>query len=214
MSEAEKPRETGGKEAGKKARPKLRTRGAKISEELWAALREMYESGNYTQRDLVNFVKAKGLRISQATIGRRAINEGWVRGSRIKELREELRREILQNVGDSVTKMLEGHMAHARMVQAEALMHFKRAAKNREVDPNYTMAPAALSTLTGVLRSAHEMESRAIGFDYDKGRPYQSAEKDADNQPKVMQIQVMSEEEERAVQEEAERQLREGEDPA
>lgn len=186
---------------------KQRRRGRKpyLTEEFWAELRELYESGDYSQRDLVAFAKARGINVSQSLIARKAQDQDWVKGTRLKQLKEQIRAEIAAEVGDQYRQMLEQHQQQARLLEAEVLAHFKEIQERRKIDPHAVIPAGTLNQLSVALDRANLMRARAIGFDYRSGEPFKSGEKDDENKLDTLRLEVMSEEEERRVRERVEK---------
>lgn len=162
-----------------------------ITSNIWEELRALYEGGNYSQRHLMDYAAAKGIRISQSAISRRAMQEGWVKNSKIEELRAELQNRAKEIFGETIAKMLGQHASGARMIAAEVFLHFKVAAENRKLPggASYVIPPSQLSLLTETLNKAQQMEARALGFDFRTGKTVREANAE-DSQPEVAELKV------------------------
>ena len=195
------------------ASPKAKTKGkrTRMAPEIWIELRALYESGTYTQKDLVNFCKGRGFRVTQPAISRRCMDEGWVRGKEREKMLAEIYTKIAAEKGEAVIKMLNLHRRQAQMVTAEALFHFQKVTELRKADPNHTMPVQQLATLSVILKEAHNMESRALGFNYKEGRPFKSDDEEAAEKPTVLEIREMTPEQAAQIREAAEKAAR-GED--
>jgi hypothetical protein len=193
---------------GSPPKAKIKHRRAKISIEMWAEIRTLYESGTYTQKDLVNFCKGRGFSITQPAISRRCMDEGWVRGKERDRLLAEVYAKIANEKGEAVIKMLNLHRRQAQMLSAEALYHFQRVTELRKLDPNHVMPVVALATLTQIFKETQNMESRALGFNYKEGRPFKTDDEEAAEKPTVLEIREMSPEMAAQIREAAEKRAR------
>src|SRR5262249_54029522 len=79
---------------GSPPKAKSKRKRARISPEMWIEIRALYESGTYSQRDLVNFCKGRGFRVTQPAISRRCMDEGWVRGKEREKMLAEIYAKI------------------------------------------------------------------------------------------------------------------------
>jgi hypothetical protein len=195
------------------APPKAKTKGkrAKMPSEMWSEIRTLYESGTYTQKDLVNFCKGRGFRITQPAISRRCMDEGWVRGKEREKLKAEIYAAIAIEKGEAVIKMLNLHRRQAQMLSAEALFHFQKVTELRKLDPQHVIPAQQLATLTVIFKEAQNMESRALGFNYKEGRPFKTDDEEAAEKPTILEIREMSPEQAAEIREAAEKRAR-GED--
>lgn len=173
-------------------------RGVKgvVTEAFWAELRELYEGGDYSQRDLVVYARSRGLNISQPYIGRRAVNDGWVKGSRAEEIRNQVREEIKNSVGEGIRRMLEVHLQESRLAKTEILHHFAVSNRSRTINKDHVIPAALLRQLVSGLAEAQAMEARAMGFDLRAGRPFDGPENGAGKESaEELSIRIMSQEE-------------------
>jgi hypothetical protein len=142
-----------------------------IPKEIWADVRKLYETENYSQRDLVAYMAARGWKVAQSKIAQVAIDERWVKGAILEQLRADVHTEIAERFGDDVRRFLSTAAGQARLLAREAIAILAKANEARKIDPMHTMNPITLRTLSSVLKETQEMEARAIGFDIDRGRP-------------------------------------------
>lgn len=191
------------------SRPKAKTKTAKrgvMTDEMWVQLRAFYESGDYTQRHLVDFAKARGVAVSQSAISKRAVEEGWVKGRLKEELRQEIVDEIHGSLGETVKKMLEGHAAIGAGLVQEISMHIVKASRMRKTDPDYAIPALPLVQLVAAAEKATIIHARAVGFDYRAGSTFKTQNhNDEDDDGLVdLQVQVMSPAQEESVRRQAE----------
>lgn len=154
------------------AGPKMGGRPSKIPASLWDELRELWEGGDYQQRELADYAKSRGYPISQSRISDYGTTHGWVKNSRLKELRDEAASAVADRMGVELRDMLGRHSRYAKAMQEIALRHVGLAADQMRKDPSYKMPPNIMRSVLGTLRDAAEMEARAMGFDYNTGRPF------------------------------------------
>jgi hypothetical protein len=178
------------------APPKIKIKfgRSKMPPEMWVEIKTLYEAGTYSQSDLVAFCKGRGFHITQSGISRRCMDEGWVRGREREKISQEVYAKIQAEKGELVIKMLGQHRDESRMIRAEGLQHFKRAAESRKVDPMYVMPVQQLATLAQLMKEAQNMESRALGFNYKEGRPFKGDDEDEAQKPTVLEIRDMTDE--------------------
>lgn len=200
-----------------KTKPKTK-KATEVPEDVWIELQAQYESGTYSQRDIANLAKSKGYTISQSTISRRIIEGNWVKGS----VREEITKRVIEKhvdvIGQRLSDMLENHRKLSVALISECVVHLAKAKKRRESDPEYSIAPAALATLTTTMERAMAMEAKAVGWNYREGRPFTPDDnEDEESQVESMRVEVMTQEDVEAIQKahEAEaKSLLEGEEGA
>lgn len=148
---------------------------------LWNEMRDLYEGPvDYTQRDLSAFAKAKGFNVSQPTICTRIASEGWVRGSKVAQLREEMEEALQDRFGKPIRDMLQRHQAAAIVAQNTAARHLQLAMNKMQKDPDHAMPVNTMRTVIAALDQAQLMEARAIGWDYRAGMPFAHQQNDAD----------------------------------
>lgn len=184
-----------------KSRPKLKTKGKKpvgrksaLTDEFWEELKALYEGAGYSQRDVVNYARTRGVVISQAAICRRATDHGWVKGSKKAEIREAVFDEIREQVGEGFRKMLEQHANQSLTLEMEILQHFRSAQETRKVDPDYKIPAVTLNQLGATLRGAQEMRARAMGFNYREGRPFKVEDENEEGLTEL-KVRVLSDDE-------------------
>ena len=184
----------------KKPKSKFRTlrkgRAVGPTPSIWEELRTQYEGGEYSQRELSNYAKAKGFTVSQSRIAMMAIENSWVKGAIRENIRETVLEELKEKMVVEIRSMLERHSVAASVSQAEALAHFRHAAEMRKVDPTFKIPPSQLSTLTQTLRDAQFMEARAKGWNYKEGKPFEVDSELGKQELPSMTIKVMTVEEE------------------
>lgn len=174
-----------------------KTRKNSAPEAFWIEIRAMYETGNYTQRDLEAYAKSRGYSISQSRISSRAVRENWVKGAIREEIEKAVTEKVRDKIGAAIVDMLEMHVKQSQAIQMEAMVHFQKAQEERKKDKTYTMAPNTLATLTASIDRSQVMNARALGWDYKEGKPFRP-EDDEDEQKRVPDLRVrrMSEVEE------------------
>lgn len=185
------------------------TRGRKVhlTSEFWAEIRALYESGDYSQRQLSNFAKTRGVIVSQSAIARRAMNENWMKAGARAEIEKKAFRQVHDALGNAVRDMLDRHTKMARAFQSEAMIHFVNAQELRKTNPQYAIPAQQLNVLNATVDRAQLMEARSIGFDLETGKNVGSEqEKDADQVPE-MRVRVMTEEDEQNVRDKLEREV-------
>ncbi|KAA0573488.1 hypothetical protein [Azospirillum sp. Sh1] len=175
---------------------KLLRRGSKIPDHIWAELREMYESGNYSQADLVRYAKSRGFGISQPGICKRIGKEEWVKGAKAEEIRRKAQEEMVSAIGENLRSMLDRHSQQALALQHEALQHFNFAnTQRRSGNPDYLIPAALLRQIGATINEAQLMEARARGFDYREGKPFGQDEGDKSQDIAELRVSVMSDDE-------------------
>ncbi|OUR77761.1 hypothetical protein A9Q83_09590 [Alphaproteobacteria bacterium 46_93_T64] len=177
--------------------------------EVWEEIRLMYETGNYTQRQLAKYVTAKGFSCYQGNIARRADKYNWIKGSLRDEIRAEVLKEYKQTMGEQLVDMLLQHTSVARMMQAEVLRHFHKLADERKIDKNRVLPPNQLATLVTTAKTLQDMEARSFGWNYKEGKPYSGADDDVAEELPVLTVRVMTEEEEQEIREQGAKRLEE-----
>lgn len=186
---------------GGKARPKAKTkpgfkpgpgRKSVLTEEFWAELKALYESASYSQRDLVNYAKGRGIVISQAAISRRAVDDGWVKGHKAAEIRAQVLDEVKGSLGEHLRKMLDRHHQQAMSLEMEHIQHLRVAEQNRRSDPNYVIPAALLRQLTASFAQAQELSARSLGWDYRSGKPFKSDDADGTENLESFDINIMT----------------------
>jgi len=184
-----------------------KTRKTTMTVEVWEEIKLMYETGNYTQRQLAEHAKSKGFSCYQTNIARRAEKYNWVKGSLRDEIREEVLKEYKQTMGGQLVDMLLQHTSVARMMQAEVLRHFQKLAEDRKVDKNRVLSANQLATLVNTAKTLQDMEARSFGWNYKEGKPYSGDNEDVVEELPVLRVEVMTEEEEQEIREQGERRL-------
>lgn len=169
--------------------------------EIWEEIRVMYETGNYTQRELAEYARSQGFSCYQPNIARRADNQNWVKGSLRDEIREEARKEIRQVMGEQLVDMLQQHLGVARMMQVEVIQHIKKLADERKTDKSRVLPVNQLATLATTLKTLQDLEARSLGWNYKDGRPFGVDDDDAEEELPVLTVRVMTEEEEQEIRE-------------
>lgn len=185
----------------KPKQPGKRGRKSPATQEMWIELRTLYETGDYSQRQLVAYAKARGVNISQTAIQRRISNEGWVKGSRLAEVREDILAEIQKGIGQTFTEFLELQAKKANLLDKEAILHFQRASEIRNKDPDYVIPAVTLRILGNVMDIAAQLKGRAIGFDLYRGKPYKSENVEESELLTKLQIEAFTELEEQQIRE-------------
>lgn len=199
--EGEGDEEAGAPAAKKRrpGRPRTRPKLASPSAVIWVELKLLYETSGYTQRQLADYAKAKGYRLSQSGISRHAIQSNWVKNSKVEEIEQDIKSRIIGNVGDTIAKMHELHVETAKILQNEAMMHIKVVNERRKIDPNSLITPSALGTLAEVFMKAQNMHARALGFDYYTGKTFKEKNQDESGEIQRMKIGVLTPEDEARV---------------
>ena len=178
-----------------KPRVKAKVKGvryAPMCEADWKCVRDMYEIGGYTQRQLVDWCKAKGISISQSAVSRRAMKEAWVAASTLERVRKEVLAEQTSHIGDGLRGMLDQHVQQSQVVINEALLHFRKASEIRKHDPAYVMPPQAFGQVSLTLKMGQEMQARAMGWSYKEGRPYRPDDNENDKGLQKLEVGVLS----------------------
>jgi hypothetical protein len=190
------------------AKKPAKNKKAIVSKEIWSEVQVMYEGGNYSQRELVDYCKSRGLNVSQSRIARKAAAEGWIKGSKLQEIREAILDDFRKKAGDRISTMLDTHSKMSTAVLNECVMHFKQAQEMRAKDPNFVMSTGNLRNLTEIMRCAKEMEARELGFDYKTGKTVKDndVESEADK-PTPLSIRTMTPEEAKAHRDRAEKEF-------
>lgn len=182
------------------------TRSRRSAEEVrkfWEELRGLYEQGGYSQRDLINYARLRGFRVSQSTISRKAMEESWIKGTTREEIQRKVEEALREKIGEELGKMLKRHRELANAAQFEVIKHFERANEVRKIDPKHVIPAALLRQLISGLHEAIDLEARALGFDYRSGRPFSLSDDDSVT-PAKMEIKVMTPEDEAEVRRRAE----------
>ena len=182
---------------------KTRRRSRRVPEAFWIELRLMYEGQDYSQRDLCNYTKMNGWNIGQSSIARRAVAEGWIKGSIKEEIKKQAIDDIRKRMGDQVADMLGQHDTQARALLSETLVHFRRAQQIRtdptNPDPAYMIPVSQLQMIGQTLRTAQQLQSWANGWDHKRGRPFRDGDKQETDVPEELKITVLSPEEEETI---------------
>lgn len=194
---------------GKRGRP------SHVTEEFWTELRAFYEGGSYTQRQLADYARTRGIVLSQPSIARRAMEEGWVKGKAKKEIEQAVLQELRERVGDTLGKMLERHAEGARVAQSEIYAHFRAVQAKRAAAVKATgiasagdeivIGAALLRQLVSGLHEAEVMEAKALGFNYKTGKPFAADMGDDEQQPTRLTVRSLTAEEEEEIRRNAEK---------
>jgi hypothetical protein len=176
----------------KPVKAKVKFGRSKMPPEMWIEIKTLYETGSYSQSDLVAFCKGRGFRIGQPAISRRCMDEGWVRGREREKISKEIYDKIQAEKGEHVIKMLNLHRGQSEMVLAEAMFYFRKSAETRKLDPMHTIPAVQLATLTQVIKDGQSMQARALGFNYKEGRPFRGDDEDEAQKPTVLEIRDMT----------------------
>lgn len=207
-------RKGGSKPPRPKVKKKRGIRGRKstITESFWQELRGLYESGDYSQRELATYAAARGINLSQSLVASKACNQGWVKGSRAQDIRDEVHKQLKDQVGAGISKMLETHRGQSLALQAEGMHHLRFAAEQRKTDPAYLIPAALYRQIVSALNESQVMEARAMGFDIRSGRPFQGPENEARETPQELTVKVMTADDARRIQEQMEKQAASGDE--
>lgn len=97
----------------------------------WAEIRALYETGNYSQREL-----AEQSGFKENTIAHRVLDEGWVKGKNAEKIQKETEKKILKFEISKVTKLKNnvGEFFHGAFAVASTQMGWlvKKAVKKKE----------------------------------------------------------------------------------
>lgn len=174
----------------------MATKKKRLSEELWAELKGLYESGTYSFRQLVDYTKSRGFVVSAQTIQRRSAVEGWIKGSVVEEIRESIVKESKEKIGKAILDMLALHKQQSNALMAEAMRTLANAEKKRTKADDYVLPAATLVSITNVLGKAQEMQARALGWDLKEGKPLGKDDNKPTEDTTVLAVEVMSDQEE------------------
>ena len=108
----------------------------------------------------------------------------------------------------AITTMLDQHQNESAALRAEVLLHLGAAAKARQNNPAHVIPPTQLATITQTLKTAQEMQARALGFNYRDGKPFRDEdEDDQENRPTELVVRRMTEDEEAALRAAGDKEL-------